>query len=140
MTQTAVENPIGLEAYASSVSRVKKPWGYELIFALTDEYCGKLLFVRSGHSLSLQYHERKDETIYLDDGLAEVEIGPQGGPLGCETIWPGHAFRIEPGTVHRLRAIKDCMFLEVSTPHLDDVVRLEDRYGRAEAERATLRD
>lgn len=132
MTETMLDDQIGLRAYAHGVTRVKKPWGFELIFALTETYCGKLLFVRSGHSLSLQYHERKDETIYLDAGLAEVFIGPRGRPLGQETVWPGQAFRIKPGTVHRLRAIKDCIFFEASTPHLDDVVRLEDRYGRAD--------
>jgi mannose-6-phosphate isomerase len=120
-----------LRPYSRQVTRLEKPWGYELIYALTDTYCGKLLFVRGGHALSLQYHERKDETIYLDDGLAEVEIGPEGGPLVRETVWPGRAFRITPGTVHRLRALQDCVFLEVSTPHLDDVVRLEDKYGRS---------
>jgi mannose-6-phosphate isomerase len=133
MTETALERPTTLDAYAAGVKRVKKPWGFELIYALTDAYCGKLLFVRSGHSLSLQYHEQKDETIYLDDGLAEIEIGRLGEPLGREAIWPGQAFRIEPGTVHRLHAIKDCIFLEASTPHLDDVVRIEDEYGRADA-------
>ena len=136
MTETTLENRGTLDNYACSVTRVKKPWGYELIYALTDAYCGKLLYVRSGHALSLQDHEQKDETIYLEDGLAEIEIGGLGEPLGRETIWPGQAFRIEPGTVHRLRAIKDCVFLEASTPHLDDVVRLEDAYGRADGTEA----
>jgi len=135
MTET-LENRGTLDDYVCEVTRVKKPWGYELIYAVTDAYCGKLLYVRSGHALSLQYHEQKDETIYLEDGLAEIEIGRLGDPLGRETIWPGQSFRIEPGTVHRLRAIKDCVFLEVSTPHLDDVVRLEDKYGRADGAEA----
>jgi mannose-6-phosphate isomerase-like protein (cupin superfamily) len=130
MTETAIEHRVTLEPYAGSVTRVAKPWGFELIYAVTETYCGKLLVVNSGHALSLQYHEHKDETIYLDEGLAEIEIGPPGGPLGREIVRPGRAFRIEPGTVHRLRAITDCTFLEVSTPHLDDVVRLEDAYGR----------
>jgi mannose-6-phosphate isomerase-like protein (cupin superfamily) len=137
MTETTLENRGSLDTYASSVTRVKKPWGYELIYAVTDAYCGKLLYVRSGHALSLQYHEQKDETIYLEDGLAEIEIGRLEEHLGRETIWPGQSFRIEPGTVHRLRAIKDCVFLEVSTPHLDDVVRLEDAYGRADGAEAS---
>ena len=131
MTETTFESPTTLEAYAASVTRVKKPWGFELIYALTDAYCGKLLFVRSGHALSLQYHGQKDETIYLNDGLAEIEIGRPGEPLGREAMWPGQSFRIEPGIVHRLHAIKDSIFLEASTPHIDDVVRLEDSYGRA---------
>jgi mannose-6-phosphate isomerase len=130
MTETIHEPRSGLGEYTREVTRVEKPWGYELIYAVTETYCGKMLCVRSGHALSLQYHERKDETIYLDDGLAEIEIGPAGGPLARETVWPGHAFRLRPGTVHRLRAVHDCVFLEVSTPHLDDVVRLEDNYGR----------
>jgi mannose-6-phosphate isomerase len=133
MTETALENPATLDNYACNVTRAPKPWGFELIYGLTETYCGKLLFVRSGHALSLQYHERKDETIYFDKGLAEIEIGPQGGALSRETIRPGQAFRIEPGTVHRLRAIKDSVFLEVSTPHLEDVVRLEDAYGRTDS-------
>jgi mannose-6-phosphate isomerase-like protein (cupin superfamily) len=132
MSETILDDQVGLRTYTRAVTRVKKPWGFELIYALTETYCGKLLFVRSGHSLSLQYHERKDETIYLDDGLAEIVIGPRDGPLGRETIWPGQAFRIKPGTVHRLHAIKDCIFFEASTPHLDDVVRLEDEYGRSD--------
>jgi mannose-6-phosphate isomerase len=130
MTETAIEHGITLEPYAGSVTRVNKPWGFELIYAVTETYCGKLLVVNSGHALSLQYHELKDETIYLDEGLAEIEIGSAEGPLGREIVRPGRAFRIERGTVHRLRAITDCTFLEVSTPHLEDVVRLEDAYGR----------
>jgi len=125
----------GIAAYAADVTHVEKPWGYELIYAVTDAYCGKLLFVRAGQALSLQYHERKDETIFLHSGKATVEIGPPGGPLARETIAPGRAFRIAPRTVHRLLALEDSAFLEVSTPHLDDVVRLEDSYGRARARR-----
>jgi mannose-6-phosphate isomerase len=112
------------------VRRVEKPWGYEVIYAVTEHYCGKVLFVREGHALSLQYHERKDETLYLDAGLAEVELGTQGSELESVAIGPGVAFRLRPGTLHRLRAVRDCVFLEVSTPELDDVVRLEDLYGR----------
>lgn len=130
---TEIISPNGLERFAAEVRRVEKPWGYELIYAVTESYCGKLLFVRAGHALSLQYHVEKDETIYLDDGLAEVEIGPQGEQPVRELVRPGRSFRIEPGTVHRLRAIHDSLFLEVSTPHLDDVVRLEDSYGRTNA-------
>jgi mannose-6-phosphate isomerase len=118
------------DRYCTPVQRVDKPWGYELIYAVTERYCGKLLFVRAGQALSLQYHERKDETLYLDDGMAEVEIGEDANKLSTEVVRPGMAFRLKAGTVHRLRAIKDSVFLEVSTPELDDVVRLEDRYGR----------
>jgi mannose-6-phosphate isomerase len=119
-----------ISRHASPVERVEKPWGYELIYGLTDEYCGKVLVVHAGQSLSLQYHRLKDETIYLDSGLAEVEIAAAGEPLESVVVGPGAAFRITPGTTHRLRAIRDCSFLEVSTPHLDDVVRIQDRYGR----------
>jgi mannose-6-phosphate isomerase-like protein (cupin superfamily) len=120
-----------VERFMSPVQRVEKPWGYELIYAVTETYCGKVLFVRAGHALSLQYHEQKDETIYLDDGLAQVEIGAPGEAVSSVTVGPGAAFRIRPGTVHRLLAVRDSTFLEVSTPHLDDVVRVEDRYGRS---------
>jgi mannose-6-phosphate isomerase-like protein (cupin superfamily) len=118
------------DRYRIPVRRVEKPWGYELIYAVAERYCGKLLFVRAGQALSLQYHERKDETLYLDDGLAEVEVGADADSLSAAVVRPGVAFRLPSGTVHRLRAIKDSVFLEVSTPELDDVVRLEDRYGR----------
>jgi mannose-6-phosphate isomerase len=130
---TQIANDLVVEAFdrcRNRIRRVEKPWGHELIYAVTDRYCGKLLFVRAGHALSLQYHERKDETLYLHDGLAEVEVGGLGDPLRASVILPGAAFRLTPGTVHRLGALEDSVFLEVSTPELDDVVRLDDRYGR----------
>jgi mannose-6-phosphate isomerase len=126
----AVISSAPLSHFDFPVSRVEKPWGYELIYAVTDRYCGKLLFVRAGEMLSLQLHERKDETIFLHSGRAIVEIAGDGQPLRSEVVEPGRAFRIEPTTIHRLRALDDSLFLEVSTPDLDDVVRLEDRYGR----------
>jgi len=89
-----------------------------------------VLFVRAGESLSLQYHEVKDETLYLHSGRADVTVGPSSGALEVVEAAPGAAFRVTPGTVHRITAIDDSTFLEVSTPELDDVVRLEDRYGR----------
>ncbi len=118
-------------AYEFAVRHVDKPWGYEIHFALTESYCGKVLFLRAGESLSLQYHELKDETIYLQSGLAELTLGAPEGELAVETITSGRSFRLPPGTVHRLLAIEDSTFLETSTPQLDDVVRLEDRYGRS---------
>jgi mannose-6-phosphate isomerase-like protein (cupin superfamily) len=121
---------IDLSRYEAPVRRVDKPWGYELIWAETELYAGKILVVKPGQSLSLQYHEEKDETIYLDEGLAEVDLGEDVDSVESVVVGPGTAFRMRPGTVHRLRAIQECSFLEVSTPHLDDVVRLEDRYGR----------
>ena len=113
------------------VRRVDKPWGYELIWALTDVYCGKVLFVKAGASLSLQFHNVKDESWYIQSGRAQLELGRVGqSVLDEEVIGPGAAFHYEPGTVHRVTALEDTTILEVSTPHLDDVVRLEDLYGR----------
>lgn len=117
----------GLEAFAFSARRVEKPWGYELVWAHSEHYCGKLLFIRRGEQLSLQFHNQKDETIYVHQGRIEIELG-EGAP---EVVEAGAAFRIPPGTVHRWRALEDSLVLEASTPELDDVVRLEDRYGRA---------
>jgi mannose-6-phosphate isomerase len=111
-------------------TRVEKPWGHELIWASTDAYVGKVLHVRAGHALSLQYHERKDETIHLLRGRMRFWMGPLGGALEEVVLEEGASFRIRPGTVHRMEAISDVDILEASTPHLDDVVRLEDRYGR----------
>jgi mannose-6-phosphate isomerase-like protein (cupin superfamily) len=113
--------------------RVEKPWGYEVWWARTERYVGKVLHVRRGESLSLQYHEVKDETIYLHAGRLLLEVRPAAkeGPLERIEMAPGQAFHIAPGTVHRMTGLEDCDILEVSTPELHDVVRLEDRYGRA---------
>jgi mannose-6-phosphate isomerase-like protein (cupin superfamily) len=126
------KRPPPLERFAAPVRRVEKPWGYEIIFGLTDAYCGKVLFVKEGELLSLQYHERKDETIYVHEGRIAMEIGEQGAERELEEVGPGHAYRLVPGVVHRWRALEDSLVLEVSTPELDDVVRLEDRYGRSD--------
>jgi mannose-6-phosphate isomerase len=123
----------GIEQFAFEPERVEKPWGYELIWALTEEYAGKLLSVHAGHQLSLQFHNQKDESWYVLEGRAELEFAGAGEKAtSTEVVTPGAAFHITPGTVHRIRAIEDTLVLEVSTPHLDDVVRLEDAYGRAE--------
>jgi len=120
-----------LDQWGFEVRKVEKPWGYELIWALTDVYCGKLLFVRAGHSLSLQFHRQKDESWFVQSGRAKLELGEVGASmLHEEVIAPGAAFHYAPGTVHRVTAIEDTTILEVSTPHLDDVVRLDDAYGR----------
>jgi mannose-6-phosphate isomerase-like protein (cupin superfamily) len=111
--------------------RVEKPWGHELIWARTDRYVGKILHVRAGHALSLQYHERKDETIHLLAGKLKFQSGGEGENLGERVLEPGDSFRITPFLRHRMIAVTDCDILEASTPELDDVVRLEDRYGRA---------
>lgn len=110
--------------------RVDKPWGYEIIWAETEQYVGKILHIDRGHALSLQYHETKDETIYLHTGEMRLVIGPEAGTLEERHMVAGDRVRIRPGTVHRMVAVTDCDVLEASTPHLDDVVRLEDRYGR----------
>ena len=124
-------NLLDLDRFAVDVKRVEKPWGYELIYAATERYCGKVLFIRAGEQLSLQFHKEKDETIYVQSGRVELEIGDPGKPIDTEVVGPGRAFHLAPGTVHRLRALDDTMILEVSTPEIEDVVRLEDRYGRA---------
>jgi mannose-6-phosphate isomerase len=110
---------------------VDKPWGSELIWADTDDYAGKILFVKAGESLSLQYHEVKDESWYVLEGRARLELGKVGeDALDMLEIVPGQAFRFRPGTVHRVTAIDDTRIAEVSTAHLADVVRLADGYGR----------
>jgi mannose-6-phosphate isomerase len=122
----------GLDRFAAEPEKVEKPWGHELIWAVAEEYAAKLLFVRAGESLSLQFHNVKDEAWYVLEGRAELELGGPGERLlNKEVIRPGAAFRFPPGTVHRLTAVDDTTIVEVSTPQLDDVVRLEDRYGRS---------
>ena len=120
-----------LDRWAFEPRRVEKPWGWELIWAEADEYVGKVLFVRAGQSLSLQFHREKDESWLVESGKATLELGDIGDAvLNTEVIGAGACFRYRPGTVHRVTAIEDTTILEVSTPHLDDVVRLEDAYGR----------
>ena len=116
--------------YAVEPRHVDKPWGWELVWAETDDYVGKLLFVRAGQALSLQYHEVKDESWLVREGRATLELGEVGSELETIEITAGDALHYPPGTVHRVRALEDTLILEVSTPHLDDVVRLEDLYGR----------
>jgi mannose-6-phosphate isomerase-like protein (cupin superfamily) len=113
------------------VRRVPKPWGYEIIWAHTDAYAGKLLHIKAGEALSVQYHETKDETMYLLSGEMRYCVKLAGSDtLADVKLRAGEAFRIAPRTVHYMQAVTDCDVLEVSTPHLDDVVRLKDRYGR----------
>ena len=118
-------------AYGFSPRRVEKPWGWELIWAEAEQYAGKLLFIRAGEALSLQYHEVKDESWLVHEGRARLELGRRADDeLEVVEVGPGEALRCPPGTVHRLTALEDTLVVEVSTPHLDDVVRIEDRYGR----------
>ena len=121
----------GLDAWAFEPRRIEKPWGHELIWAEAEEYVGKLLFVKAGESLSLQFHRVKDESWLVQDGRVRLELGSTGDAvLSEEIVGAGATFRFRPGTVHRVTALEDTTILEVSTPQLDDVVRLEDRYGR----------
>ena len=112
-------------------NRVDKPWGYELRWAVTERYIGKILHVNRGEALSLQYHERKDEYQYVLNGAVEMELGGPDGVLTKHRMTAGDTLHIAPGTRHRLTAIEDTDIIEVSTPEIEDVVRLEDRYGRA---------
>ncbi|HZI42277.1 MAG TPA: cupin [Gemmatimonadaceae bacterium] len=115
-----------------NITHVPKPWGHETIWARTDDYVGKILHINAGHALSVQYHNVKDETVYLLAGKIIYRVwhnGSDGEPtdIGLQV---GHAYRITPHTIHQMEAVTDCDILEVSTNHLDDVVRLTDRYGR----------
>ena len=112
--------------------RVEKPWGHEVWWAQTDRYAGKILFVEAGHQLSLQLHREKDETSYLLSGRLRLLQGPTEAELVERELMPGDVWRNEPGTVHSIEALEDATVFEVSTPELDDVVRLQDRYGRGE--------
>lgn len=107
--------------------RVEKPWGFELRWAVTERYLGKILHINRGQALSLQYHRAKDETILVNSGLLDLELN---GTL--HHLRPGDCVRIQPLTRHRMTAVEECEIFEVSTPEIDDVVRIEDRYGRAE--------
>ena len=110
---------------------VNKPWGYERIWAHSDRYVGKLLHINAGHELSVQYHNRKDETVHLLSGnlIYRVKLGG-GGDLRDVALKQGESFRITPGTVHQMVAVTDCDVLEASTAEVDDIVRLSDKYGR----------
>lgn len=112
-----------------SVQRVHKPWGYELIFARTDAYVGKILHVKKGEALSLQYHIEKEETLFCASGRVKLYVEMDGEWREIDFA-PGDAFHIPPRLIHRIEALEDSEIFEVSTPELDDVVRLDDRYGR----------
>jgi quercetin dioxygenase-like cupin family protein len=115
---------------SDTLTRVEKPWGFELWWARTDRYVGKLIHVNKGHALSLQYHNQKDETIFVHAGRILFEV-QDGESLTSRELGPGDAVHIAPPTVHRMTAIEDTDIFEVSTPEVEDVVRLEDRYGRS---------
>jgi mannose-6-phosphate isomerase len=117
------------------MKKVDKPWGYELIWANTDRYVGKILHIEEGKKLSLQYHEKKTETVYVQSGeLQLITASYIDGSIEDEQkyiLQPGQKFHIPAGLVHRMIAIKECDIFEVSTPELDDIIRIEDEYGRA---------
>jgi mannose-6-phosphate isomerase len=125
---------VAKEDWLSAVNRVEKPWGFEEHFALVPgKYCGKALHVQAGCALSLQYHEQKEETVAVQSGRLLFEVGGPEGPLESFELLPGEAIHILPGTRHRMTALVDTVVLEASTTELDDVVRMEDRYGREAA-------
>ena len=110
--------------------RVDKPWGYELRFAITEKYLGKVIHVNQGEALSLQYHEKKDETLLIKSGVMDLELEDAAGEMVTHRMNEGDVVRILPGRKHRMTAVQDMEFFEVSSPEISDVVRLEDRYGR----------
>ena len=116
---------------SDGVTKVEKPWWYELLWAVTDRYIGKIIHVNAGHALSLQYHERKDETISVWSGRVILEV-KEDGQLVQREMAPGKSIHLAPGTVHRITALEESDLVEVSTPELEDVIRLEDNYGRAD--------
>lgn len=115
---------------AAGVERVEKPWGYELIWARTDRYVGKILHVKRGECLSYQFHRVKDETIYVLRGVLDLEVATTDADRRTVRLRPNENFHIRPGMRHRMTAVEECDILEASTPELEDIVRLEDRYGR----------
>jgi mannose-6-phosphate isomerase-like protein (cupin superfamily) len=122
-------------AWVRPVRRIDKPWGHEEVFALVDgKFCGKTLHIKAGHALSLQYHERKDETIAVQAGAVTLHVGLPGRPMQTLHLKPGESVHIPPRVHHRLCADTDAVVLEASTTELDDVVRLDDRYGRTPAD------
>ena len=114
--------------------KTEKPWGYELLYSCTPKYAGKIIFIKKGHRLSLQYHKKKDECMYIYQGKVKIEAEGADGSMKSHIAQPGYTIRIPPNTKHRLEAIEDTTLLEVSTPELEDVVRVEDDYGRTESE------
>lgn len=113
------------------MKKIEKPWGYEILFAHTNFYVGKVIKIYEGEMLSLQYHKVKDETVFLYEGEMILEV-EEDGKMIERRLFPGDGYRIKPGIKHRMKAVKECTVFEVSTPHLEDVVRLEDKYGRVD--------
>jgi mannose-6-phosphate isomerase-like protein (cupin superfamily) len=116
---------------AAGAGRVEKPWGYELRWAITDRYLGKLIHINRGQSLSLQYHVQKDESIFVGGGVLDLLLEDDSGTVNIYRLTPGMSARIRAGRRHRFVAVEDTDLFEVSSPEIDDVVRIEDAYGRA---------
>jgi len=113
------------------ITRVTKPWGYETIWAHSERYTGKIIHINAGHELSVQYHNKKDETVYLLSGQIIYRVQRNGDEVLDDVhLQVGESFRIIPGTIHQMVAVTDCEVLEVSTPEVNDIVRLSDKYGR----------
>ena len=119
------------EVRKAAESRVDKPWGYEIRWAITDRYLGKILHINAGEALSLQYHRAKDECILIVKGEMDYDMGDSETGLERHRLCEGDTIHVTPGTRHRMTAVTECEVFEVSTPEIDDVVRLDDRYGRA---------
>jgi len=117
-------------------SWVQKPWGWENRFAITERYLGKIIHINRGEMLSLQYHQHKDETLLVTQGVMDLQLEDDGGRMLTHRLTPGMSRRILPGRKHRMIAVEECECFEVSSPEIDDVVRLEDKYGRAGTTRA----
>jgi mannose-6-phosphate isomerase-like protein (cupin superfamily) len=126
MTETALSQDIR----GTGHGRVDKPWGYELCWAVTDRYVGKLLHIVEGHALSLQYHVQKDESIFVVSGLLDLVLESADGTLETHRLAPGMSAQVRPGRRHRFIAVEETDLFEASSPEIDDIVRLEDRYGR----------
>ncbi len=118
------------EIQGAGAARVDKPWGYELRWAISDRYLGKLIHVDKGHQLSLQYHVQKDESIFIASGLLDLVLEDEQGEIRVHRLTQGMSARVRPGRRHRFIAVEDTDLFEVSSPEIDDVVRLEDSYGR----------
>ena len=126
MSDRTVSSPVR----PPGAGRVDKPWGYELRWAITDRYLGKLIHVNRGHQLSLQYHVQKDESIFIQSGVLDLVLEDESGTIETHRLTPGMSARVRPGRRHRFVAVENVDLFEVSSPEIDDVVRLEDSYGR----------
>ena len=115
---------------AAAPRRVDKPWGHELIWVLTDRYCGKVIVIETGRRLSLQYHERKDESVYVISGRLRLHLEDDAGLMTVRELGPGDSARVPVGRRHRFEAAERVELIEVSTPEVDDVIRVEDDFGR----------